>query len=192
MNRKLLALVLAGVVSTCVSAQGVAQKVAPEETRRTRFEAFAAEDGVLKVREIFKLSPIKNKFGTAGGELVRITDVRSGDSVMALVISCEGTDRLDREVREILDEDEIMSLAAALEYIAANRAKLTKDALTYTEVTYSSRGGFLAGFYISGSETGDYMKIQTETVFLESLVDLQKVVSEAQAKMAELKKMPAK
>jgi phosphopentomutase len=182
--------VLVLVLSLCALALGqeATKEIASKDAPKTRFEAFATADGVLKIKEVFELSSLKNKYGTAESKLVRVTNARSAESVIALVLKYKGSERFDREVVETLDEDEITSLDAALEYMRTNRQKLIDGATTYTEVTYRSRGGFSAGFYIKSKQAVDYISVGHESVFLDSISELERVVSEAKAKIAEIGK----
>lgn len=157
------------------------------ESAKTKFEAFSAKDGVLMLKEVYTLSSPATKHGSAEAKVVRKADVRGNVAVIALVLSYKGTERFDREAAEVLDEDEVASLASALEYIRLNRRKMIDAAKTYTEATYSSRGGFQTGLYFGSGTVGDYMKIGHETVFLESLDAIENVVKEAGSKIKELR-----
>jgi len=149
---------------------------APAEPEKTRFEVFNARDGVLRMKEFFKLTPPLLKYGKAEAVLVRSRDTQTYETRVALNVKFQGAER-ERSV--YLDEDEIASLAGALAYMQDNHAALIDMTKTYTELTYTSRGGFTAGFYVTEEKTTEgYMVIEGETAFLHSLGELCRMVDE--------------
>lgn len=167
----------------------LADKSVESKDTTTRFESFSSKHGVIRIKEMYPLPAIPSQYGTAEAELVRLTNVRDQDSSIALAISYTGSGKYDRELREVIDEDEFDSLADAIAYVIANKDSISKQAVAYTEVEYRSRGGFRAGFYYSPSDSkgNSYIGVSHETVFLNSISDFQGVVKAAKEKTKELR-----
>lgn len=158
---------------------------AQNQKARSNFEMFHASDGVLRVKEVFKLTPPILKYGRCETSVIRSRDTRTSQSVLAMHIQYKEE---HRDVSEVLDEDEIISLSTALKYIAEHRTSMVAAVETYTEVTYRSRGGFQAGIYITElHEVGEFMILSGQTAFMPNLSVLDRVVDDALFRIEVLK-----
>ncbi len=144
---------------------------------RSKFELFDAQDGVLRMKEFYKLNGPPLKYAKSEATLIRGTDTQTWDMHVALNIKFQGA---EKERSAYLDEEEIGQLARALTYMNENQANIIRMAKTYTEMIYSSRAGFCAGFYVHEDKTSEgFISIDGEIAFLQSLADLEKVIDEA-------------
>jgi hypothetical protein len=167
----------------------VAQQAARNEQKQTNYEIFASGHGVLRVTEHHALKRFGLKYGAMDAILIRSRDTQSNAVFVALRIEYKDTDNYTRT--EILDADELTALDAALDYIIKNKAQLVAAATAYTEVTYTSRGGFKAGLYVDLKRaTGEFMVVSGETAFLHTLADLKKLVEDALFKIETFEPAP--
>lgn len=155
----------------------------------TRFEEFSSATGAVLVMESFPLGDLPVKYGAGTVALRRMTHLESGLSKFGLRFTYDEGGRYSRERSEFVDEDEIDGLASALEYLRSNRGRATKEAKTYSEFTYRSRGGFRVGYYVEPTKqaVGDYITVGASSVFPHSLDPIATMVAAAQRKIKELR-----
>jgi hypothetical protein len=160
-----------------------------ESRSRTKYEAFTSRDGILKLTEHFALKAPRCRYGSSELVLIRSRNTRSHEVFIALRIEFEDTGDYPQRGASLLDEDELVSLASALKYMTENRKMIVEQAQTYTEVNYSSRGGFSAGIYVEPAtrKTGEFMNLDGISAFLVSLNDLAASVDEALFKIEVLR-----
>ena len=172
-----------------ISAQ-VGEKVSDSAPKAasTRFEAFTSTNGRLMIREFYDVASPKLMFGSAETRVIRVTDTSSGESVLAVRVSYTGEGKYDRATSAILDQDEVGALANAADYMLKNESKIVAEATACTEVTFTSRSGFQAGFYTQPgtNKSACYLRVGAETVFLTNLSDLATFVEAIQAQIKAL------
>jgi|WetSurMetagenome_2_1015567.scaffolds.fasta_scaffold570789_1 hypothetical protein len=156
----------------------LAQIIAPNHVpTRSKFELFDAQTGCLRIKEFYKLSTPTFKYTKGEAVLIRSTDQQTWDMQIALNLKFQGA---QEERSAYLDEDEIRTLGTALVQMRDNHAAIVRDAKTYTEVTYTSRGGVSAGFYVHEDKSSEgFIAIAGESAFLQNLTELEKVIDEA-------------
>ncbi len=151
------------------------QDPARQESGQTKFEIFSSTQGILHVTEFYEIGAVAIKHGSCTVTLIRSRNTQSNATSVA--VRFDYKDANNRKYFAILDADEIVSLDSALKYVWEHKPEMVRAAKTYTEVVYSSRGGFKAGLYISGSkEVGEYMVIGNQTVFFHSIEELRRIV----------------
>jgi hypothetical protein len=157
-----------------------------EADSRSNYEVFAAAEGILRVTERYEIAPPPVKYGAAKFTLIRSRNTQANIISAALQIGFKDAKGL--EGSSFLDGDEIKSVDTALRYISTNRERIIRAAKTYTEVDYSSRGGFRMGLYVmaSGGQVGEFMVVGRRTAFLHSLGDLSKAIDEVLLKIETL------
>ena len=147
---------------------------------RTQFEAFIADEGVLRLTEHYTMQAPVTRYGKCEAKLIRSRDTRSDRAFVALRLDYTNSDEYKRETTSLLDQDELSSLASALKYIFEHQQEIAAACKTYTEVTYKSRGGFEAGFYVNvDRKIGEYMSIGGQTAFLTSLAGLAMLIDDS-------------
>jgi hypothetical protein len=163
-----------------------------EPNSRSNYEVFAAAEGILRVTERYEIESPLLKSGTVKFTLVRSRNTQADSVSIALHIQFK--DQKGIEVSSFLDEDEIKSVETALRYIATHRETIWQAAMTYTEIDYSSRGGFRLGLFTSGWDAhnwqgkyGEFMVVGRRNVFLHSLGDLSKTIDAVLFKIEVLK-----
>ncbi len=143
--------------------------------QRSKYEEFAAADGVLRLTEFHQLPAPRSFYGKTEIELVRSVDTRTNVASAAVKVAFEDADELSYV--SFLDEDELGSIRAGLALLCANRGRLIAGARTYTEVDYRTRAGFRVGMYCTpGGKAGEFMEVGGHSVFLLSLDELLRCV----------------
>lgn len=160
---------------------------AQERASRTKLEAFAASDGFLRIAEHYPLMPPKMRYGKSEATLIRVRNTRSDEVFIGLKLVYISGDDPQRQSSAVLDGDELQSLSSAVRYIVAHQAAMTTAAETYTEVTYKSRGGLEAGFYISDDKkVGEYIVLDGELGSLASMKEFSRLVEDAMRKIEQI------
>lgn len=179
MTRVLLFALLTIGATSNIAAQ---DKFADQESPATKFEEFTSEDGALYITTFYEIESPKAKYGALEINVVRSINVDSGSSVAAMRFQFKDADKYASTRMSILDEDEVQSLSKAVLYIRKNQRRMIDEAKTYTEVTYESRSGFEAGFFISpeNNSIGYYIRVGYETVFLDNLDGLSLSIEDAE------------
>jgi hypothetical protein len=167
----------------------LAQIIAPNHApARSKFELFDGQTGCLRIKEFYKLASPAFKYSKGEAILVRSTDQQTWDMQIALNLKFQGA---QNERSSYLDEDEIRTLSTALAQMRDNHDAIVRDAKTYTEVTYTSRAGLCAGFYVHEDKSSEgFIAIDGESAFLQHLAELEKVMDEALFKI-EMIRRPA-
>ena len=171
------------VAATAQPSKTGATLAAPNSA--TRFEQFSSRNGGILIKEVANIGTMPTRFGELTVEVIRLEDARSGEAVKAVRLSfTRKSDRLEREYADVLDESELDDLLKALAFLDTQRERLNQFARTYTEMTYSSVGGFKAGIFFNPSERPkhiqDYASIDGETAFFLNATDFTKAMTEAQ------------
>ena len=144
---------------------------------RSKFELFDAQQGVLRMKEFYKLTPPALKYAKSEATLIRYTDTQNWEMNLALNIKFQGA---EKERTAYLDEEEIAQMARAIAYMLENQLNIVRVAKTYTEMIYTSRTGFAAGFYVHEDRTSEgFISIDGEIAFLQNLAELEKLTDEA-------------
>lgn len=186
---KYLTFIVAGFI--CMGSVCYAQDEAAEQKDvATKYEKFTSADGAIYITKFYEVTPPLAKFGKLEAEVLHSTNVSTDSSMTALRFRFKGTDRYAVERTSILDVDEVESLAKAVEYIQKNEKRLIKEAKSYTEITYKSRGGFEAGFYVSPkkNDVGHYIRVGYDYVFLDNLNALADSIKTATEKIKDSEK----
>lgn len=190
---------LASAVVLCLlatSLPALGQQTPPaREEPTTKFERFLLAKGTVRVREFYDIGTLRSSYGAAKFEVMRAYTPGRTDYVLALRAEVEESGRLKREAIGVLDEEEVMSLVAALPQMARMRETLSRGQQAQnTEVDF--RGGSLqVGFFVSmrgGSRENLYVKagsIGATTVFFDvsDFPKLEALVSQAATKIQQLK-----
>jgi hypothetical protein len=181
----LIVLASIGGILVAASAQPAKTGATLTNPSQTRFEQFSARNGGILVKEVANIATMPTRFGELTIEVIRLEDARSGEVAKAARLNFKRkSDRLEREYAGVIDESELDELLKALAFLDTQRERLNQFARTYTEMTYSSVGGFKAGIYIEPSDRPkylqDYAKIDGESVFFLNATDFAKAMTEAQ------------
>jgi len=121
-----------------------------EAEKLTKLEAFLAKKGILVIKEFYDLGEVSGEYGSKvrvdaiivyepGKETQRIKGLR--------IEVFDG----ERSQASFLDIDEAESLSKALQYMIDLAKRWKKASRKYTEVIFSTKGGFKIGFYQSGN-----------------------------------------
>lgn len=142
------------------------------ERPKTHHEEFMIGTGTVRLTEFFDLPRLRVKYGAVASTLIHSHDWQSSESSLAVRLAYTDSDDLDYV--DFVDEDEILTIENALGYLSSSRHSLVHRARTYMEIVFKSRSGFRVGMYCGGAngDTGEFLDVAGETVFLHSLDDL--------------------
>jgi hypothetical protein len=181
----LIVLATLGGILIAATAQPASPVTPPSGQTQTRFEQFSSRQGGIIIKEIVDIEVIRTRFGELTIKVIRLEDSRSAEAVRAVQLRLKkNADRLEREYVATLDESELDELVKALAFMDTQREGLLKLARTYTEMTYSSVGGFAAGIYIDPRKQPksltDFANIGAAAAFFSNSTDLARGMTEAQ------------
>ena len=153
-NEKMKKLLPAFVlIFTAVSFAQIA-KPTPEK-EQSKLEQFSAKSGGLFER---RFEPV----GTVKGvkvEILSIADLISGLKIMGLRFEYYAYASYGGDTKTaFLDADEVDGLIKSITMLQSTVFPSTRD--VYTEVTYTSRGGFSAGAYYANKQWTAFVKLE--------------------------------
>jgi len=182
---KRLVFVSVFLICTSIILAQVEQK--PKEPS-TKLESVLITRGSLLIKEFISLGDL----GNASFDTVIIRDANNS-SIRTAGIKAEVTD-LSRSIRDsntsFLDQDEIESLVNSISFMVELANKWKAENKRYTEVVFSTKGEFSAGFYQDGNKQTAFIScgsIGKTTKFLK-VEDLNKVKSMLERGLTEIKK----
>lgn len=174
-------LLLFFVLNSVVFAAAKAQDAENEkgEEAETKIESFLSKKGQIVVKDFETIEYIRGKYGIAEIETLIISDP-SNKSIKVKGLRVEVTEegRLERKKTAFLDIDEVESLSKALGYIIDLAEKWKDTSRPYSEVVFSTRGGFQIGFYQKHNALDAFLSsghINKATCFLSSVSELKRV-----------------
>ncbi|WP_109300895.1 hypothetical protein [Aquimarina sp. AU474] len=124
------------LVSNLILAQS--QKI---ESNKSNAEIFSTKSGTLIEKQFIDVGSSKK----IKLQIVKYTDIISGDSVSASLIESSSKNQYSAGTNVILDIDELKGLIKSIEII--NVEVLNTIPENYTEITFSSRGNLKAGCF---------------------------------------------
>ncbi|WP_025742389.1 hypothetical protein [Aquimarina pacifica] len=145
--KKLLLITLLLVSNTIVSQS---QKI---ESNQSNAEIFSAKSGTLIEKQFIDIGK-SNKINL---QIIKYTDMISGDSISALLIENTSKNQYYAGMKAILDSDEIDGLIKSIKII--NEEVLNIIPKNYTEVTYKSRSDLKAGCFWYNKKWSLYMQL---------------------------------
>ncbi len=166
--KKLLALLLAMLMVFMIipsvlgeAAEGeTAEETTEEPTSESKVEQIMLKKGSAIIKEFIDCKEVElSSTANATFQSATITDVESGVKYYGIRIEFDyWTSKYDNGTAvALIDSDEIDSIISTLEYIKAHKSEF----VDYTEVAYTSNGGFTVGAYTNSSETGLFFKSST-------------------------------
>lgn len=129
-----------------------------KESHQTRLEAFLAKKGTLLIKDIHSLGTLDGKHGSkiAFEAIVLYEPGQEKGKTRGLKIEVSGGDQFKRQGTSFLDLDEVEDLSKAMHYMVDLSSKWKGTAKEYSEVVFSTKGHFNAGFYQLGQEQGAF------------------------------------
>jgi len=174
MKKQLLTL-LALTCATLAHAQSPANKPSQEKLQ-SNAEAFSEKSGSLLQKQFEDVGSIKS----CKIQVATFTDLINGQKTLAVRLEKPYSNSVSSDSKiALLDPDEIDALLKSLK-IMQEKVFVTNPAQgTYTEVNYTSRGGFKAGCYYDKKAWTTFMKLEkydgNSYVWFES-ADTQKLI----------------
>ena len=188
--KKIVTLLLAMFMIFAIipSSLGEEAEVAEEATEvkepESKVEQIMLKKGSAIIKEFIDCKTVElNSSANARFQTATITDVESGVKYFGIRVEFGYyTSKYDNGTAiALIDSDEIDSIVSTLEYIKAHKSEF----VNYTEVAYTSNGGFTVGAYKNSSETGLFFKSGShQRLFgIDKLVSIIQGFKEAQAKI---------
>lgn len=151
----------------------------------TKSEKFSQRSGTLLQKDFIDLSSI----GGTEIKILKIKDLNNNESNSSVRFEKQGYGSYSDTYINSIDKDEVDGLIISIKNLLDNVLKTTPT--TYTEVTYSSRGGFSLGSYfeVKKSRWTSFLKIKkhsSKSMGTLSETDLQNLLSlleQAKSKM---------
>jgi hypothetical protein len=127
---------------------------------RTELEAFLSKSGRIVVKEFHPLGKLDGTLNSSMelSTLILYEPGKESQRKKGLRIEVKEAGRYERADTSFLDVDEMESLSKAIDYmtkLAQQWAGKTRD---YTEVTFSTKGDFQLGFYVSDGKPSAFAK----------------------------------
>ncbi|MEM6551231.1 MAG: hypothetical protein AAF750_03800 [Planctomycetota bacterium] len=178
----------AAVMATAIGLQCFGE---PDKTHHenyepeSKFEEAQRRDGVLTITRVYDLPAPDANYGTIRASLLITStrDDRRGIAALKLSYQPPGRDAVEQAV--FIDEDELVSLTDALEYMIGSERLVKSRSRTFTRVEYRSRDGFMAGFSFEPEDktTGYFLETGGDPAFMPSLASLLETVEAAQTQL---------
>ena len=183
-KRLTIVLVLLASVAT-IYAQDVKKEA---ETVKTKMDMFASKTGAITKFIDTKLPVLKTSFG--GVAETRIRKISNG-GLVAFFYQIVKTGKYSTSTASI----EYSDLLEVLKALEALQAEVGNDLATnpdYLENKFITVDGFQVGYYVSGSKSSWYIKLEKygsdNTLFIDSGDTIESAFTEAKNKIDELKK----
>jgi len=161
--KKLISILLVLVLSVGLVSFTLAEETeATEETAdvsasESKVEQIMLKKGSAIIKEFVDCKTVElSSTADATFQTATITDVESGAKYFGIRVEFGYyTSKYDYGTAvALIDSDEIDSIISTLEYIKAHKSEF----VNYTEVAYTSNGGFTVGAYRNSSESGLFFK----------------------------------
>jgi hypothetical protein len=138
-----------------------------KESHKTKLEAFLAKKGKLFVKDIHSLGTLDGKQGSKM-EFAAVAVYEPGqedEKAIGLKIEITGVEQFKQQGTSFLDIEEIESLSKAMDYMVTLSSKWEGTHKEYSEVIFTTKGGFNVGFYQMGSKQGGFAASGNVTKF---------------------------
>ncbi|AZA86316.1 hypothetical protein EG349_05695 [Chryseobacterium shandongense] len=144
------------IILSVVSSLSAFAQDQNKDIETTKSEKFSQRSGTLLQKDFIDLGNI------AGTEvkLLKIKDLNNNESNSSVRFEKEGSGTYSDTYISAIDKDEVDGLIISIKNLIDNVLKTTPT--TYTEVTYSSRGGFCLGSYFEErkSKWTSFLKVE--------------------------------
>ncbi|MEW7292196.1 hypothetical protein [Aquimarina sp. 2304DJ70-9] len=148
--KKIIPFILMILLSNIIISQG--QKTEPNQSNA---EIFSFRSGSLIEKQFKEVG----KVGKTEIKIVKLTDMISGESVSSLRIQRAFIGKYNSDTKiASLDTDEIDALVKSIEIIQKQVFDFPPE--NYTEISFRSRSGFVAGCYWSKDSWKPYIQIK--------------------------------
>lgn len=130
-----------------------------KELETTKSEKFSQRSGTLLQKDFIDLGNI----GGTEVKILKIKDLNNNESNSSVRFEKQGYGTYSDTYISAIDKDEVDGLIISIKNLIGNVIKTTPA--TYTEVTYSSRGGFSLGSYfeVKKSKWTNFLKVEKYT-----------------------------
>ena len=122
-----------------------------EAEKSTKLETFLAKKGILIIKELYGLGEVGGAYDSKVKIDAIVAYVPGKEDLKIKGLRIEVTDSR-RSQTSLIDIDEAESLSKALQYMIDLAKRWKKTGRRYTEVIFSTKGGFKIGFYQSGDK----------------------------------------
>lgn len=160
----------------------------------TKLELTLSKKGQLQMKEYYEIGGVS---GQEGQYLwVKALNVREpgneAEKTGGLIIEVHEAEPLDEVHSSVIDRDEIEPLSKAIGQMLTLAEDLKASHGEYTEVTYTTKAGFKAGFYHEGDQFQAFAQSALAQCFfpVESLALLKSVIEEGLSKLTPNKATP--
>ena len=177
--KKLLLLTSLSVSMFCYSQE------AKKDTETTKSDKFSQRSGTLLQKDFIDLG----KVGGTEVKILKIADLNNSDTISSVRFENQSYGTYSDTYINAIDKDEVDGLIISIKKLLNDVLKTTPS--TYTEVTYSSRGGFSLGSYYDTkkSKWTNFLKVEKYTsksmaiLSVEDLTTLLNLLEQAKTKM---------
>jgi hypothetical protein len=120
----------------------------------TKLEQFLSKRGRLYVKDFYKAGTVSGQYGQwiTVDALIVYEPGKEIEKNRGLKIEVYEGGRLEKSHSSFLDLEEVESLSKAIDYMINMINKFKDTSREYTEVIFSTRGGFKIGFYQTGDK----------------------------------------
>jgi hypothetical protein len=127
----------------------------PRERELSNIEKFSAKSGTLLEKRFIDIGSLKS----VKVRVLILTDMVSQARVSGVRLEYEHTSRLGSDTKiAFLDPDEVDGLIKSIDVL--RRKVFISSPDSYTEVQFSSRGGFEAGCYFGSGKWSTFLKLE--------------------------------
>jgi len=157
MNRvtPILACLLFSVVGPALAQEDAP---APAPKPKTEIEEFLGATGKIFVKVFHPLGPIRSSGSVTDLDALIIYEPgKKAEGKRGIRVTAVGGGTLMRNHASFLDLDEIQDLIGALDYMAGAVKELAATKQDYTEVIFTTRGDFQAGFYVKDGKASGFV-----------------------------------
>ena len=147
-----------------------------KDIEQTKSEKFSQRSGTLLQKDFIDLGQI----GGTEIKILKISDLNNNESNSSVRFEKQGYGTYADTYINTIDKDEVDGLIISIKNLLNNVLKSTPT--TYTEVTYSSRGGFSLGTYfeVKKSKWTNFIKVEkytSKSMAILNEADLQSLLS---------------
>ncbi len=134
-------------------------QVLEKKLETTKSEKFSQRSGTLLQKDFIDLG----KVGDTEVKILKIKDLNNNESISSVRFEKQGYGTYADTYINSIDKDEVDGLIISIKNLLGNVLKTTPS--TYTEVTYSSRGGFSLGSYfeVEKSKWKSFLQVEKHT-----------------------------
>ena len=159
--KKILIITLCSFIFIPLIASAEVKQEAKAKEPTTKLEAFLAKKGKILIKDFYSLGGVTShqESGVDITALVIYEPGQESQKIRGLKIEVKETTEIERSETVFLDLEEIESLSKGIDYMINLLAKWKDETKEYTEVAFSTKGGFNIGFYQTGNTQGAFASI---------------------------------